>query len=325
MRVLDLLRSLRSLVGLEPKPMHILQIGTGVVGYAYVKAYKSIGCKVTGLEASRQLIDKYKDETTMYNIDDDLTPIKDVDFVMISINTPLKGDDLDMTYLFSSVKNVAVVIKNSPKAQVVIRSTIVPTVSDTYKEMLEKTVGHTVDVLFQPEFLRAVSAEDDALHPWHIILGAKEATNTDKLIELYCMFDGITRDKITQMPIDEAELFKMFHNCYNAAKISWFNQADLLCRAINRDYGKKIDISVITKVLPQTCEGIINKKYGLTTGHGYYGTCLPKDSAALAKLEKKHNLEVPLFASVVNVNHIMVAQDKEPVLNGDNHVPYNQF
>lgn len=325
MRVIDLFRSLRSLIGFEPKPVHILQIGTGVVGYAYVEAYKSIGCKVTGLEASRQLIDKYKNDTVMYHIDDDLTPIKDVDFIMISICTPLKGDDLDMTYLYNSVKNVATILKSSPNAQVVIRSTIVPTVSDRYKAMLEEQVGHAVDVLFQPEFLRAVSAKEDALHPWHIILGAKEGTNIDKLIELYCKFDGITREKITIMSIDEAELFKMFHNCYNAAKISWFNQADLLCRAINRDYGKKIDIRTITKALPDTCEGIRNKKYGLTTGHGYYGTCLPKDSAALAKLEKVHKLEVPLFSSVVGVNHIMVAQDKEPVLDGDNHVSYDQF
>ena len=75
----------------KTKTHHIVQIGCGVVGYAYVQAYKAAGCKVTGIEASHDLINKYKDSMDIYHISskEDIASIKDVDFIMISIVLPL--------------------------------------------------------------------------------------------------------------------------------------------------------------------------------------------------------------------------------------------
>ena len=312
------------------KQYHIVQIGCGVVGYAYVDAYKAKGCKVTGIEASTKLIDEYKKNMDIFHIhaSKDIESINNVDFVMISVCTPLKGTKLDMTYLIDTIPNVTTMLRSSPDAIVIIRSTVPPTTTKTYQKLLEASCGRSVNIAFQPEFLRAVSAKEDALNPWHVVVGIDK--NTDKsaeietrLIDLYSKF--VPKDKFSIHTIEEAELLKMFHNCFNAAKISWFNQCSMLCDRVNEKHNTKIDINAITSTLVKTCEGLKNAQYGTKTGHAYYGTCLPKDSAELSSLESAYDLPVPLFKSVVQVNNEVKKKDKAEVLVGDFHMPCKQF
>ena len=65
----------------------------------------------------------------MYSITDDLSALVGIDLIMISVYTPLKSDDgrLDMSYIYSTLDNVAELVKNNPKSTVVIRSTVVST------------------------------------------------------------------------------------------------------------------------------------------------------------------------------------------------------
>jgi UDP-glucose 6-dehydrogenase len=79
----------------------------------------------------------------------------------------------------------------------------------------------------------------------------------------------------------------------------------------------------MNKIVAQTAEGVLNPKYGTTSGHGSYGTCLPKDSSELRGLEAEYKLEAKLFKAVVDVNDIFVSTDKEPVYNGDNHMEFS--
>lgn len=313
------------------KQYTVVQIGCGVVGYAYAQAYKSIGCKVYGIEASKTLVDKYKDEFEIYHINDDISSIKNVDFIMISVCTPLNGKQLDLSYLFQTIPNVTTILSASPNALVIIRSTVRPTTCESYKEQLDKYLSDVtgsktnVNVLFQPEFLRAATATEDAKHPWHIVIGTDSTTDVTNLIDLYKRFVGGDEKKISICTIAEAELMKIFHNCFNATKISYFNQCGLLCEAISKEHGFDINIDRITAILSNTCEGLLNPKYGTKAGHAYYGTCLPKDSAELADLENKYNLPVQLFDKVVGVNNVIKSRDKKEVLIGDFHMSFDKF
>lgn len=69
----------------------------------------------------------------------------------------------------------------------------------------------------------------------------------------------------------------------------------------------------------------MNPKYGLTPGHAYYGTCLPKDSAELAHMEKRLGLRCNMFQSVVDVNNVVKETDTEEVLDGDNQAGISKF
>lgn len=295
--------------------MHIVQIGCGVVGFAYVKAYQEAGNKVTCIEANYDIINKNSAEYEFYHISDDLSHIVNVDFIMISINTPLKGEKLDLTYLFSSIQNVATLLRNSPDAYVVVRSTVPPMTTKEYKAKLEEEFGANTHVLFQPEFLRAKSAFEDALNPWCVVIGLDEGTPEDKLISLYSQF--VSRENIYLVNVEEAEFLKLIHNSFNAAKISYFNQCLLLLQKINNKKGTNMDINNITHILPKTCEGLMNSYYGTKAGHGYYGVCLPKDSAEIASLEREYDLQAPLFQAVVGVNKQFEETDVVKPLDGD--------
>jgi UDPglucose 6-dehydrogenase len=300
---------------------HVVQIALGVVGGSYLQAFHKMGFRVTGIEANRALIEKYKHIAPCYHVDDDMNNIKDVDFILMSINTPLKGKKLDLTYLFSSIRNVAVIMKNNPNAYVVLRSTVPPGTTRKYKTELEQACGQTVKVLFQPEFLRDKTCLQDAMNPWHVVIGRDEGEDVEKFREMYRYF--VDDSSITEMNIDEAEYMKMIHNSFNAAKISFFNQCKLLVDAINEKEGTSMDINAISTCITKTCEGLMNPRYGTKAGHAYANACLPKDSAELASLEEEYGLESRLFKEVVVVNKIYERTDKEVVLYGDHHMDFN--
>jgi UDPglucose 6-dehydrogenase len=302
---------------------HIVQIGCGIVGYSYVCAFEKMGFKVSCIEANQKFIENNKEKHTVYHVNDDMSDIQDVDFVLLSINTPLKGKKLDLTYLFSSIKNVAEIVKNNPDAFVVLRSTVPAGTTRKYKDELEAVSGQKCKVLFQPEFLRDKTCFQDAMNPWHVVFGCEEGLDVEKMKQLFRYY--VDDSSITVMTIDEAENMKLFHNSFNAAKISFFNQCKLLVDEMNKRNGTTMSIDAITGCMSKTCEGLMNTRYGTKAGHGYYGSCLPKDSAELASLEEDYGLDANLFRAVVDVNNIIVKTDKEVVLGGDHHMLFDNL
>lgn len=298
----------------------VLQCGLGVVGGSYFQAYKKVGFKVYGIEANKALVEKYNTDGNCYHVDDDMSTITDVDAIMLSINTPLKGKKLDLTYLFSSLKNVAEIVKNSPDAYVVVRSTVPPGTTRKYKQQLEEMVGFPVRVLFQPEFLRDKTCLQDALNPWHVVIGRDEGEDVEKFRELYLYY--VDNDSITEMSVEEAEYLKIIHNSFNAAKISFFNQCKLLIDSINERNDLNMDINVISECITKTCEGLMNPRYGTKAGHAYGGSCLVKDSAEFASLEEDYGLEAKMFKSVVDVNKIFQRTDEKEIIHGDHHMDF---
>lgn len=312
----------------DPAPFEsktVVQIGCGVVGHAYAQAFVNAGHNVHGVEASRPRMAELADNYPMHHVSEDLSTLRDVDFILLSINTPLdpSTNALNMRYLWSSVPNVSAMLSSSPEALVVVRSTVTIGFCASFKSELADRVGRSVRLCFQPEFLRAKSALDDATRPWQVVLGA----DSPALVEDYRLFQTgfIAAEKIVHCSVDEAEIMKIFHNSFNAMKISYFNQAHMLIEKIKAAEAKDIDAERTFKIIARTCEGLLNPTYGLTPGHAYYGTCLPKDSAELSHMEKAYGLDVPLFRSVVDVNDVVKSTDKEEVMFGDNHAPNEAF
>jgi UDPglucose 6-dehydrogenase len=246
---------------------------------------------------------------------------------MISVFTPLVDDSITMKYIYSTLPNVTTILKNSPDAIVLIRSTVKPLVTRDYRTNLETNLGRDdIRVVFQPEFLRAKSAFEDAMNPWCVVFGISndlEAEYLRKLIDFYSIF--VTEDKVKIMSYEEAELLKLWHNTFNACKISYFNSCLLMAKAIEDKAEVKINTDYITNIMTKTCEGLMNPKYGTKTGHAYYGTCLPKDSAEMKCLEKEYNLPGGFMSSIVEINDVIKKTDKEEILDGDCHISFNQL
>lgn len=306
---------------------HIVQFGYGVLGKAYVEAFKCKGNQVTVIEANKNMVDDYKDKINIYHMNDDLTNIKDVDFIMLMICTPLKEGKLDMSYLFSSVPNVATILNNNPNALLLIRSTVTPKTTEKYKNALKEILPNNQEVYIgmQPEFLRAASSYDDALNPWQVILGSDNLAQfqIDKFYKLYTQY--VTMDRIDNLNIDEAEVMKIFHNSFNACKISFFNNCLMLCEKMNEKNGTNIDMNKIANIMVKTCEGLLNPRYGTKSGHAYWGTCLPKDSAELQNLEKIYDIKTGMFDAIVNVNETIKKQNNTEILVGDHHMSFDKL
>lgn len=302
----------------------VVQIGCGVVGNAYACAFVNAGHRVFGVEANRERISQLSEFYEMHHVNEDLSILDGVNFVLLSINTPLNTEtgSLEMRYLWSSLTNVQQILSRSPNALVVIRSTVNRGFTTLYKRALETALNRDVRVCFQPEFLRAKSALEDAMNPWQVVLGrCDDNQDLQDYFDFQCGF--ISADRITYCTVDEAEIMKLLHNSFNAAKISFFNQAYLLIEEMNRRDGTSMDAAEVFRIIAKTCEGLMNVHYGLTPGHAYCGTCLPKDSAELAKLEERYGLTSTLFRAVVATNHEILKINSEEVLDGDNHVPFS--
>lgn len=179
------------------------------------------------IEANQQFVDENKGKLDIYHISEDLNHLSNVDFITIMVCTPLNNEGrLNMNYLYSTLPNVSTILKNNPDCLVLIRSTVRPMFTKSYTQKLRELLpGQQVQVAFQPEFLRAVSSYQDAMNPWLVVLGSTDLDQKykDRFYDLYSQY--VSRDKITELSIEEAELHKIAHNCKNL--ISNFPKASM--------------------------------------------------------------------------------------------------
>ena len=114
-----------------------------------------------------------------------------------------------------------------------IRSTVPPGTSKAYeckiKELLK--LGKDCHVMFNPEYLRARSALDDANNPWLITIGTSDDDDT-MVTRIKSFFQSYTSCEIVFLNTEEAELQKLIHNYANAQKISLGNAISSLVRNI---------------------------------------------------------------------------------------------
>lgn len=66
---------------------------------------------------------------------------------------------------------------------------------------------------FQPEFLRAVSCEEDARAPWHVVFGYMDGEEDvrARMSNAFLEFVGRDEEKLTVLNIAEAEFMKLVH------------------------------------------------------------------------------------------------------------------
>ncbi|MFZ2187991.1 MAG: nucleotide sugar dehydrogenase [Candidatus Moraniibacteriota bacterium] len=276
----------------------IAAIGSGFVGKAAGKGFLATGHDVTFVDINTILIEALnKDGLTACNIGSDCS--HDRDIYIVSVLTPTINDHLDFRFIDSALASLGQVLKDSTNWPIiVIRSTVPPgTVETRFVPIIEKYSGKKVEkdfgIAMNPEFLREISAEEDFMHPWIIVIGSNNAKVAQVLDELYQPFGA----PIVHMSIKEAEMMKYVHNIYNATKISFFNEMRLVAESIG------VDADKIFRTVVDSAEASWNKQYGIRNFGPFDGSCLPKDTLAFLNWSsEKAKKKMRLLHAVIQVN-----------------------
>lgn len=187
---------------------------------------------------------------------------------------------------------------------VVIKSTVLPGTTDR----LQAEFPHH-RIMFNPEFLTEVTADQDMAYPDRQLIGATEKSFTAATDILYLLpmapYERVLKAK-------EAEVVKYFSNTWFATKVIFANQMYDLCQALGVDYDTVRDGAAADKRFTGRSHLEIFHK----GKRGYAGKCLPKDTRALIELGEKVGVEMALLKRVEELNDALMARQGRPKPSG---------
>jgi UDPglucose 6-dehydrogenase len=286
-------------------PLHcarIVIVGSGVVGTATGQGFRAHGHRVRFVDIStervRALRERGLDADTKIDLSDGPA------FVFLTLPTPNEGLRYDLRAFTAGTAAVGRALASSPfRHVVVVRSTVPPgTTEGLVRRFLEQHSGLGAGTGFglaaNPEFLRAVSAEEDFRNPWMTVIGSRDPRTVDALRDLLAPYGGELR---TFADPAEAELVKCANNLFNATKISFWNEMWLVAQQA----GLKLD--AVASTVAAAAEGSWNPQYGIRGGAPYGGVCLPKDTCGFLGYAADIGLDMPLLRAVVETNDRLAA------------------
>jgi UDPglucose 6-dehydrogenase len=287
--------------------MKITIIGTGFVGVVSAAVYASFGHQVIGLDIDPNKIEKLKQGivpfyepglsellveqqqkgnltfTTSY-----AEAIPESEIIIIAVGTPSAPDgQADLKYVFAAAESVAPHL--SPKAIIVIKSTVPPGTLEAVREKVSAKTNTVFYTASLPEFLKEGTAVEDTLHPDRIVIGANEPEVIEKLEELHKPLNA----PIVKIKPESAQMAKYAANSYLATRITFINQIADLCEKNGADVQDIIEAIGFDRR--------IGKHYWYP-GFGYGGSCFPKDVKELAAYSRAVGEGNNLFNKLTELN-----------------------
>lgn len=227
--------------------------------------------------------------------------IFDTEVSVIAVGTPsTEKGHLELKYIFNVANNFGEVLKNKTDFHIIaIRSTIMPGTCNKFADIVENISGKKRNkdfaVLDNPEFLREGTAVDDYYNPPLTLIGSDNKKAAEKLGSLYKNLPG----ELIITDIKVAEIMKYVNNTFHALKISFANEIGNICKAMEIDSHKVMDIFCKDKQLNIS-------PYYFKPGFAYGGSCLPKDLKGLQTLAHDNYVKVPVVEHINDTNDIQI-------------------
>ena len=214
----------------------------------------------------------------------------------IAVSTPPGGDGAaDLRQVFSVAESIA---DHMPGYRLVVCKSTVPVGTCARVEegisarLAERGADFEFDVVSNPEFLKGGAAVSDFMQPERIILGTHSERAIETLSALYAPFHR-KRDRLMVMDRASAELTKYAANAMLATRISFMNELAGLAERVGAD-------------IEEVRTGIgADKRIGysyLYAGCGFGGSCLSKDTGALAHTARAYGYRTRIVEAVSRVN-----------------------
>jgi UDPglucose 6-dehydrogenase len=277
----------------------MIVVGAGVVGSATGQALSTLGHDVSFVDISPQRVDRLIAD--QFNASTTLQ-IRGGEVVLVSVPTPSMGSGFDLSIMEEAIAGIGGAIATAAGlVTVVIRSTVPPGFCESVVIPLlaarsGKSLGEGFSVVSAPEFLREATALEDALHPWVLVVGSKDRDGAERVATAFSPLGG---DVHLFPSTTAAEMVKIVHNCFNATKISFWNEIGMVCRAAD------VDANAVSAVVSKSAEASFNPNYGIRSGFPFGGACLPKDLDGLIGFANDASVQVPMLEAVRLVNHTM--------------------
>jgi len=134
------------------------------------------------------------------------------------------------------------------------------------------------------------------------VIGANDERAAETLRKVYAPVD----DNIITTSIEVAEMVKYVDNVWHATKVCFANEVGRVCKPLEIDSHKVMDIFVQDTKLNLS-------PYYLKPGFAYGGSCLPKEVRAVAHLADKLDVDTPLINSLAATNEAQIANATEMV------------
>lgn len=277
-------------------PRRIVIVGAGVVGTATGNAMLGLGHEVHFVDTNPATVCRLLNEGKQASVK--MLPPEGDSIVLVCVPTPSNGTGFDLTLLTAAVSSIGHSIARGSGSHIVaIRSTVSPGTTDRLvagllRSELDRSTAQVV-VASTPEFLREASAALDAVCPTVTVIGSRSAYAREELQALFLPLGGDVRIFDTTTA---SELVKIVHNCFNATKISFFNEVHKIADLFG------IDGDTIGEVVVRSAEASTNPDYGIRGGFAFGGHCLPKDLDGMIGFATAAGLATPLLEAVRTVN-----------------------
>ncbi|HWZ62589.1 MAG TPA: nucleotide sugar dehydrogenase [Steroidobacteraceae bacterium] len=233
------------------------------------------------------------------------------DLIMVCVGTPSRANgEIDLQHVRRVCEQIGAALRTHPGAPVVVvRSTLLPgttreLVIPTLEASSGRQAGTDFGVCINPEFLREGSAVHDYLNPPKTVIGELNRASGDLLASLYT---GIVAPLI-RTDIETAEMVKYADNSWHAVKVGFANEIGRLCKALNVDSHRVMDIFCRdTKLNLSACY--------LKPGFAFGGSCLPKDLRAMLHRAKSLDVALPILAAVLPSNELQIERAVQTVID----------
>jgi UDPglucose 6-dehydrogenase len=231
-----------------------------------------------------------------------LNEMNECEIIFVSVPTPMNKDGSCHLGIVKSVLND---LKNiSYGGFIVLRSTVPVGTSDE------------LECYFMPEFLTEKNYVEDFIHNKDWIFGKlgldeeidfKFEQKIRELFNLAIQNDRIKHDNFHFLTNKEAEMVKMFRNCFLSTKVSFCNEIYEFCEKKNINYEN------MRKVAANDYRILHSHTY--VPGHdgrkGFGGTCFPKDTSSLKYEMTKVGMKPYIMEAITERNEKVDRPEKE--------------
>jgi GDP-mannose 6-dehydrogenase len=142
------------------------------------------------------------------------------------------------------------------------------------------------------------------MNPPITLIGYNDEKAKDIMVKLYEELPA----EIIATDIRVAEIMKYVNNTFHALKIVFGNEIGNICKELEIDSHKVMEIFCKDKQLNIS-------PYYFKPGFAYGGSCLPKDSKALTTLAKDCYINVPVINSINDSNEIQKQKAIDMIIN----------